>query len=661
MTVVEIQQGAIEAVAVPLCDFSTGAGAESSAKSSVAAFLGIPFAQPPIGPLRWKRPQRPAPSWRSEGVRSSAWQRDPMQELALAEFFSKPRRDTRRDEDGRTTISEDCLYLNVWVPGAALSDTIATTKLPVLVWVYGGSFVFGSTSQTCFDGARLSMQSGCIVVSIAYRLGPFGWLGSRQLARCERQGLDGTGNYGAWDIAAGLEWVQENISSFGGDAGNVTVFGESAGSILIHYLLLSAETPPNLFSKAILQSGTALTVPPRTIPSAQATFDAIVCQLGADATASDEEKMALMYDASADDLLTMAFELPSRRPRTEYRVDSSSGRPDSRMDQDQDKLEMEPQSLFGPVWDGVFVGVDFLDVVTRDGLPDQLRNGQQGIILGYCADEGTIFNMAVQKPAALQQHVAGFHPRLVPRIKQLYGVDAALKNEEAFAVCAAYSGDALFQAPIRQLMLQLAVRADVPSYGYLFAHRPSAQSMRAWHQSETSLEIMQTFGTLHTAELPFVFGMDGTEKRIFARESYPGPEAADARRGQAGFTSQERALSMHLMANWAKFAFRQPPWTALTAVTAVEDLVLLTVGRYGTLGSPTPASLASLHVGDSGTEIPVREERLGDTINWTEQVGPKQAIGDVGSQKDRQSFWTANKFENTLIHYYGDERIKFLP
>lgn len=217
MTLIKIaSQGVIKGISVPLgrfCDEDPQCTA-----SFVDAYIGIPFAQPPLGNLRWKRPQRPAPSW--QGIRESAWQRDPIQEVTVMEFLSRPRRDVERDPDGQSTLGEDCLYLNIWVPHHRKQNE----NLPVLVWVYGGAFIFGCASQPWFDGARLSNETNCIVVSVTYRVGPFGWMGSRELAK--RTGNKGTGNYGAWDVIAALEWVQENISSFGGEASNVTIFGE---------------------------------------------------------------------------------------------------------------------------------------------------------------------------------------------------------------------------------------------------------------------------------------------------------------------------------------------------------------------------------------------------------------------------------------------------
>lgn len=387
MSLVKIaSQGVIKGISVPLgrfCDQDN-----QSKASTVDAYIGIPFAQPPVGDLRWKRPQRPAPSWK--GTRESSWKQVPIQELMVIEFLNRPRRDVERDPDGQSTISEDCLYLNIWAPPQNRKEN---ETLPVLVWVYGGAFIFGCASQPWFDSARLSSETGCIVVSVTYRVGPFGWMGSRELAK--RTGDEGTGNYGAWDVIAALEWVQENIHSFGGDASNVTLFGKSAGSILIHALILSPKTPAGLFSREILESGALLTKPGRSMPSAQAVFDTIVTQLGASPLASEEEKIDLLCKASTETIFKLASKLPAKRPRSEYDFDEIiNGNATLRMDRDENNLQLEAQNVYNPIWDGILLPADTLET-TINGLPLKMNNAQKGILVGHCVDEGSVFNIAV--------------------------------------------------------------------------------------------------------------------------------------------------------------------------------------------------------------------------------------------------------------------------
>src|ERR1017187_52136 len=189
-----------------------------SADGKVRTFKGVPYAAPPVGPLRWKPPQ-PVSPW--TGVRRAAdYAPRPMQARVFNDMIFKD-----------AGPSEDCLYLNLWMPA---NPTQAT--LPVMVWIYGGGFVAGSTSEPRQDGGNLS-KKGVIVVSLNYRLGVFGFLAHPDLAR--ESGRDASGNYGFLDQVAALEWVRRNIATFGGDPDNVTIFGESAGSFSVSALMAS--------------------------------------------------------------------------------------------------------------------------------------------------------------------------------------------------------------------------------------------------------------------------------------------------------------------------------------------------------------------------------------------------------------------------------------
>jgi para-nitrobenzyl esterase len=142
-------------------------------------------------------------------------------------------------------MAEDCLYLNVWTPANGASD-----RLPVMVWIYGGGFAIGTTAAQLYEGAKLA-EKGVVLVSVAYRVGAFGFLAHPELSRESRKG---SGNYGVQDMIAGLEWVRDNIASFGGDPRNVTIFGESAGGIAVS-MLAASPYAKGLFHKVISQSG----------------------------------------------------------------------------------------------------------------------------------------------------------------------------------------------------------------------------------------------------------------------------------------------------------------------------------------------------------------------------------------------------------------------
>jgi len=208
---------------------------EGKQVGSVHAFLGIPYAAPPVGDLRWKPP---VPLTKGGGVRKAT-------EFGAHCMQGKVFGDMNfRDAGG----SEDCLTLNVWVPAKA-----SAKKLPVMVWIYGGGFVAGTTSEARQDGTRLTQQ-GVIVVSMNYRLGIFGFFVHPELAK--ESAHEAAGNYGLLDQVAALHWVHDNIAAFGGDPGNVTIFGESAGSFSVSAQMASP-LAKGLFQKAIGESGGA--------------------------------------------------------------------------------------------------------------------------------------------------------------------------------------------------------------------------------------------------------------------------------------------------------------------------------------------------------------------------------------------------------------------
>ena len=197
------------------------------------AFLGLPYAAPPIGDLRWKAPQPPS-AWK--GVRDATKFGGRCEQWHIWNDYIFL-------DAGPT---EDCLYLNVYTPASAKR----TRKLPVMVWIHGGGFLAGAGSEPRYTNSAL-VSRDVILVTINYRLGLFGFLASEDLAR-ENGGH--AGNYGLMDMAAALRWVKTNIGAFGGDAGNVTIFGESAGSFAVS-ALAAAPQAQGLFQKMIGESG----------------------------------------------------------------------------------------------------------------------------------------------------------------------------------------------------------------------------------------------------------------------------------------------------------------------------------------------------------------------------------------------------------------------
>jgi para-nitrobenzyl esterase len=215
-------------------------------------WLGIPYAAPPVGKLRWRAPAPPAP-W--QGVRQSLAFGNHCPQLA-SPFGGV------RGKPGTLSGSEDCLYLNVYAPRVAPEAVPrGAERLPVMVWIHGGGNVIGLSDF--YDGGRLAAEQGVVVVTFNYRLGPFGWFRSAALRAGEDSPEGRSGNFGTLDIIRALRWVHDNAGAFGGDPGRVTVFGESAGGTDVYSLLLS---PPaaGLFQRAIVESGgLGLTTPAR--------------------------------------------------------------------------------------------------------------------------------------------------------------------------------------------------------------------------------------------------------------------------------------------------------------------------------------------------------------------------------------------------------------
>lgn len=222
----------------PVVHFPSG-DARGAVVNGLHTLRGIPYALPPVGDRRWRPPLKMA---RREGV------------LDARRSGSACTQPTRRSgsiyANPMPATDEDCLYLDIWAPEHAHG-------LPVFVWIHGGSFIWGGGSEALYDGAALA-QRGAVVVSINYRLGIFGYLAHPQLSAESSDGV--SGNYGLLDQIAALEWVKENIAAVGGDPGNLTIAGESAGALSVLYLM-AAPAARGLFARAIAQSAYMISTP----------------------------------------------------------------------------------------------------------------------------------------------------------------------------------------------------------------------------------------------------------------------------------------------------------------------------------------------------------------------------------------------------------------
>jgi para-nitrobenzyl esterase len=257
-----------------------------NATGDVYAFKGIPFAAPPVGDLRWKEPQ-PVKPW--EGVRKcesfgpSPMQAKPVPFSMWSEEFLIP----------KEPISEDCLYLNVWTAAKSTGE-----KRPVIVWIYGGGFLSGGSAVPIYDGEAMA-KKGIVFVSINYRVGVFGFFAHPELTK--ESGRNASGNYAILDQLAALEWVKRNIAVFGGDPGNVTIAGQSAGSISVS-ILVASPLGKHLFQKAIGESGASFSNPFTTLAKAEEAGEAFGKSLNA-------PSLADLRKVSAEDLMKKNYSI----------------------------------------------------------------------------------------------------------------------------------------------------------------------------------------------------------------------------------------------------------------------------------------------------------------------------------------------------------------
>lgn len=251
-------------------------------EGNIYVWKGVPYAKPPIGNLRFQPPQEPVP-W--EGVRdaSSFSPICPQPESSIMGFLG-----TEKEK-----MSENCLHLNIWSPSPDNS------RRPVLVWIHGGAFLYGSGSNSWYNGSSFASLGNVVVVTVNYRLGPFGFL---YLGGIGGDDYALSGNCGLLDQIQALKWIKENISSFGGDPDNVTIFGESAGAMSIG-ALLGMPDAKGLFQQAILQSGAAS----HAIPKEKADHIArkILASLNI-----NETNLSSLIDLPASDLVKASLTVP---------------------------------------------------------------------------------------------------------------------------------------------------------------------------------------------------------------------------------------------------------------------------------------------------------------------------------------------------------------
>lgn len=450
------------------------------------AWLGIPYAAPPVGQLRWRAP-RPAIPWTSP--RAATRRGAPCVQYPSMFGGVAGRR-------GQPTGSEDCLTLDVWSPPLPRSDIQRGARLPVMVWIHGGGNTIGSTRL--YHGGHLATAHNVIVVAVQYRLGPFGWFRHPVLQAEATDAAEASGNFGTLDLVAALHWVRQNISAFGGDPDNVTVFGESAGGTNVFTLLLSP-LAKGLFHRAIVQSGGLRFSDPYPRDDDQHAPAAIVLRWLERETGSRERAQAVLAETPPAQLATRLRQVRASDWLALY----------------------EP----GPA------GMIRMPTLFQDGtvLPSQpplelLAAGQYHrvpVILGTNRDEMKLFFS--QRPE-LVQYRFWFLPRI--RDPRLY----ELVNEYGSRLWKATGAD----EPARRMR---AVQGPT-----VFVYRFD------WDEEphRFGVDLSTLLGAAHGFEIPFVFGhfdLGRTTPLLFTSSNEPG----------------RTMLSRAMMSYWAQFAWRGAP------------------------------------------------------------------------------------------------------
>ena len=419
---------------------------EGTTQNGIHSFMGLPFARPPLGRLRFQPPQPPEP-W--SGVRS-ATRNGPAPIQAAVPLF-------RFLNAGAARQSEDCLYLNIWTPG------LDAKRRPVLVWIHGGGFLVGSGSTSVYHGHELVDRGDVVVVTLNYRLGALGFI---HLDRVCGPGFEQSSNLGLRDQLAALAWVRENIDRFGGDANNVTVCGQSAGAMSVASLL-GTDSEERVFKRAILQSGAA----------------------------------GHVLSRSRADEIAEAFLAALAQPA---RTAGSLGEiPTSRILQAQGRINREFANaselmVMVPCVDGALIPQPPLSQVSGGHASDV------DLMIGTTLDEWKLFSpLEARLPSLgrdeLQERFAETLPIISPRAPaprvaaQLYrkAVQERGGRTTAFEVWSAYQSARIFHQPASELARAHA-EAGGRVYSYLFSWRPPA--------------FGNSVGACHAIDVPFVFG-----------------------------------------------------------------------------------------------------------------------------------------------------------
>ena len=456
--------------------------------SGARAWLGIPYARPPVGALRWKAPQPPLPA---EGIIEALAYGSPCVQLG-----SPLTSGAQATEASHMAGDEDCLHLNIWSPPHA-------HNLPVMFWIHGGGNSIGQAADT--PGGNLAVNGDVVVVSIHYRLGLLGWFSHPALATGDL--VEDSGNYGLLDMIRALQWTRDNIANFGGDPGNITIFGESAGAF-DSLALMASPLATGLFHRAIMQSGGYFA---SSMAEAQAYQDA-----GGHALSARQVVNKLLIAEG------LAADAPAAR---EVQESWSAHRLRTYL------YGQSAQALYAVLQGGPF-GMVALPNILADGhvlpsLPADAifsaaeNHNQVPVILGTNRDEPGLFLSRAPK-----------------YVDNLFGVFYWLKDEDAYKRQLHYGGRAWKASGADGLALNMAASGNPDVYVYRWD----------WDE-ETSIlgyDLSVALGAAHLLEVPFVFGE--FERGIGAALSYVYPD-----------NEAQHALSASMSSYWAEFAHNGSP------------------------------------------------------------------------------------------------------
>ena len=428
-------------------------GARAGTSPEVVAFKGVPFAAPPVGPLRWSAPE-PVRDW--EGVRDAT------------------KSGSICVQGGGQDIpqSEDCLFLNVWAP----SET--TEPRPVMVWVHGGGFTGGSGSSAIYDGTAFA-STGVVLVSLNYRLNVFGFLAHPALSA--QSGHDASGNYGLMDIVAALTWVRDNISKFGGDPNRVTLFGESAGAGAVMSVMLVPQAK-GLFQRAIGESNWVYgwDRPLRKAARGWAPAEAQGTQIARALGAEGANALVTMREATSAKVLAAA--------------NAGAG-----------SQFLRKGYVWAPNVDGWVIPDDPM-VMYEAG-----RQHDVPLITGMNGNEGSMMTrqLGVKTAAAFESHVAQVYPRVKKQALATYKV---VTDDTAKAGIDHLIHDMYFAGPVRTHVRAQAKKTS-PAWLYHFTRVPPTSS-GATLGSHHASELVYVFGNMtstgtEAGERPLALSTEG--------------------------------------------------------------------------------------------------------------------------------------------------------